>query len=145
MLRAFSGIITIGLLACIPTNPTLDDGLAEVNKRIKDDQSAVRASWSGITKATGIDWVGKQAGIGNFELCRKNLYAASLFIVREVGGTSSNDQLAVGVGMAGHIWGEKLMDGGDFSRKVLSTVVRPLAGSLTFTECKVFKKPGKLL
>lgn len=145
ILRLFTKIGLIGFVALCFMNPSLEDGMQEVDKRIKAEQSTMRASWGGITKVTGIDWLGKQAGIGDYELCRANLYAASLYVMREVGGTKQEDQLAVGFGVARRIWGEKLMEEGDISNQITNTLVRPAAASFNFTECKVFKKPGKIL
>lgn len=141
----------VGVLFLVPIlilwamNPALDDGMKEVKKRIKEEQSSIRAGWNGVAKITGLDWLGKQASLGNFELCRKNLYVASLFVVRDVSGKDREDQLAVGLGLAGRIWGEKLMESGEISDKLLNGVARPLAASLNFSECAIFKKSGRLL
>ena len=144
LLKPFSGLFMIGLIYLAFTNPSLEEAKTEVNKRIKENQSAMRAGWGGVTKVTGVDWLSKTAGFGNYELCRKNLIVGSLFVVKDAGSDNPEDQRAVGFGLANRIWGERLIESEDMQATIINTVVKPLAHALNFKECIEFHKSGKV-
>ena len=136
------------LLACIGlyfSNPGLEEGMEEAKKRIIEDQSMIRASWSNISNLTGLDWIKKQSNLGTYEFCRKNYYLFSLYRVQNSKMLEDDKPIALGLGFANNIYGSRI------SKLEENKVLRPALeqanqyiSNLKFSECKLFNKRGDL-
>jgi hypothetical protein len=135
--------VIVSLTVLFSLNPTLDDFEKEAKRRVSEEESSMRASWSFLSTVTGLNAVGRVAGLGTYEVCRKNLYVLSLFAVTNDKLMDSHTPLAVAVGAGQGIWAYRV----DSNKEANSFLVQQLAGLLTeakFSECRTLKRRGDL-
>lgn len=136
-------VVIVAAAVLFSLNPNLDDFEKEAKRRVSEEQSSMRASWSFLSTVTGVNVIGKAAGLGNYELCRKNLYVASLFSVTNAKLMDSKTPLAVAIGAATNIWAYRV----DENAKANSALVNQLSSILSkakFSECRTLHKRGDM-
>jgi len=134
-------IIAAVIGALVYNNATIKDFKIEAKKMIQEDESTARASWSAVTRVTGLNALAKATGLGNYQICRQNLYVASIFQVRDDRWLDSKSPAAVGFGAIGHVWIHRISDAPE-QNSFIAQKISDLAAQLNFTECETAHRSG---
>ena len=121
-------------------NPSLEQFETATRKLIEDEQSSIRSGWNSISRVTGLNAVAGAVGAGNFEVCRKNLYVASLFTITP-SSLMGSTPVGVGAGAAGYFVIRKVAEDSS-ENSLIATVLASVTSQLKPTECQSAHKDG---
>ena len=127
------------------SNPGLKDFQAHVAERVKEEESATRAGWSAISRITGINALTRAAGLGNYQMCRKDFLLFSLYRITSDKLTDSSTPLAVGLGAASRVFVKRIdLERLEGKESVIGTRIAPEFGKMEFGECIKVHKAGDM-
>lgn len=142
LFRLFSLTTVMAAGALVYTNTTVEDFKLEGKKIRENEQSAVRAGWSAVSRVTGLNAIAKVAGMGNYELCRKNLYVASLYRVKNKQLLEETYPVAVGFGAAKRVWILHSKNAPS-NQSLWFSQIAGVTSALNFGECEIVHNPGE--